>query len=119
VSLKPDKCQNDSILGRSSITSVTILDADVIGASCVLPLALGCHLEWSLDSLALAATQLGVGVQNLLSWLGLMSWGLCWLVVVKGEPDPSLITALEDAGFSLRRLPSNPYAAVAPPASAH
>jgi SAM-dependent methyltransferase len=71
------------------------------------------------DPLALKATQLGVGVQNLLSWLGLMSWGLCCLVVVKGEPDPALASALEVAGFRLRRLPSNPYAADAPPASAH
>jgi SAM-dependent methyltransferase len=58
-----------------------------------------------------ALTRLGIGVQNLLSGLGLMAWGLAAVVLLKGRPSLQVLNALQQGGFAVEALPVNPYAA--------
>jgi ubiquinone/menaquinone biosynthesis C-methylase UbiE len=55
-------------------------------------------------------TRFGIGVQNILSGLGLLAWGLAGLVILKGKPADEVIAALRRGGFRIEALPVNPYA---------
>lgn len=54
-------------------------------------------------------TRFGVGLQNLLSRLGLVGWGLCCVVIFNGSPPSALLAALKRDGFDIHNLPRNPY----------
>lgn len=54
-------------------------------------------------------TRLGVAVQNALTAVGLLGYGLGCLVVFQGEPDAKCLEALREAGFRIIQLPRNPY----------
>lgn len=54
-------------------------------------------------------TRSGVAIQNVLSSLRLMGFGLACLVLFKGVAPQRESSALAKAGFSVRRLPKNPY----------
>ena len=54
-------------------------------------------------------TQLGVFVQNLLSRLGVMGCGLACIVVFAGSPSEEVLSSLRQEGFTIQRLPKNPY----------
>ena len=54
-------------------------------------------------------TRFGVMVQNVLSKLGLLGYGLGCVVVFKGEPSTDIRRALSAAGFAIVELPCNPY----------
>lgn len=54
-------------------------------------------------------TRLGVAVQNILSRIGLLGYGLGCVVVFKGQADAGLCNALKAGGFQIVELPRNPY----------
>lgn len=55
-------------------------------------------------------TKLAIAVQDLLARVGLLGWGLCCVVVFKGEADARALQALRAQGFRIIALPRNPYA---------
>ncbi|WP_153115700.1 class I SAM-dependent methyltransferase [Rhodocyclus tenuis] len=55
-------------------------------------------------------TRAGITVQDALSSLGLMGFGLGCVVVFKGRPEGVLLDTLGASGFSIIELPKNPYA---------
>ncbi len=55
-------------------------------------------------------TRAGVAVQDGLARLGLLAWGLASVIVFKGMPARALLAALEADGFTVQKLPVNPYA---------
>lgn len=54
-------------------------------------------------------TRLGIMVQNLLSTVGLLGFGLGCVVVFKRLPQADIRQALQGAGFEIIDLPHNPY----------
>lgn len=56
-----------------------------------------------------AITRLGVAVQNGLSKVGLLGYGLGCVVVFKGQPDINSLEDLRRAGYRIIELPKNPY----------
>jgi ubiquinone/menaquinone biosynthesis C-methylase UbiE len=54
-------------------------------------------------------TKAGIAVQNTLSRLGLLGYGLACVVVFKGAPLVGQLEELERSGFTIVRLPRNPY----------
>lgn len=54
-------------------------------------------------------TRFGIMVQNALTRLGLLGFGLGCVVVFKGQPSSSVRQALQGAGFQIIDLPRNPY----------
>lgn len=54
-------------------------------------------------------TKLGMSVQNLLSALGLLGYGLGCVVVFKKDASVAQTDALRRAGFTIIELPRNPY----------
>lgn len=54
-------------------------------------------------------TRLGVRVQDVLCWLGLLGYGLCGAIAFKDVPDPGVLAALRADGFQVLNLPKNPY----------
>lgn len=55
------------------------------------------------------ATRAGILVQDLLSSIGLLGYGLAAIIVYKCVPDESLIRSLTNAGYKTQSLPKNPY----------
>lgn len=62
---------------------------------------------WNVGSIF---TRLGVFVQDVLARLHLMGYGLACIVVFSSRPQDDLLAALEKQGFTVERLPKNPYA---------
>lgn len=60
-------------------------------------------------SLGFLITQLGVAIQDWLSKVGLLGYGLGCVVVFKGQPDSGSLEALRHAGYKIIDLPKNPY----------
>jgi SAM-dependent methyltransferase len=54
-------------------------------------------------------TRLGVFVQNLLAKSHLMGYGLACIVLFSTSPPEDLLAALSKDGFTVQRLPKNPY----------
>jgi SAM-dependent methyltransferase len=54
-------------------------------------------------------TRSGIMVQNVLSKVGLLGFGLGCVVIFKGEPPAGIRKALHTAGFEIVQLPRNPY----------
>lgn len=54
-------------------------------------------------------TRSGIMVQDVLSKVGLLGFGLGCVVVFKGEPPANIRKALHTAGFEIVQLPRNPY----------
>jgi len=50
-----------------------------------------------------------VNAQDLCCRLGLMSWGIGVFVIFKSDPGPAMLSAADRGGFSVVRLPANPY----------
>jgi SAM-dependent methyltransferase len=63
--------------------------------------------KWSFGYIV---TRIGIAVQNLLCRLGLMVWGLGGVLLLKDTPNAALADALRRGGYTLRKLPVNPYA---------
>ena len=55
-------------------------------------------------------TRLGIAVQDFLARIHLMGYGLACIVVFNATPANSLLDVLRANGFSVERLPKNPYA---------
>ena len=60
-------------------------------------------------SVGFAATRLGIWVQDALSRIGLMNFGLAAFIVFKTEPGEPLRSALRAAGYRVIDIPRNPY----------
>lgn len=60
-------------------------------------------------NLGSAITRLGVAVQDLLSKVGLLGYGLGCVVIFKGHPDSNSLNALRRNGYRIIDLPKNPY----------
>jgi hypothetical protein len=50
-----------------------------------------------------------VNAQDLCCRLGLLSWGIGVFVIFKSDPVPAMLSAADGGGFSVVRLPDNPY----------
>jgi ubiquinone/menaquinone biosynthesis C-methylase UbiE len=60
-------------------------------------------------SLGTVGTRVGIGVQDLLARLKLLSYGLAAIICFKERPSASLSARLKRAGFAIVALPENPY----------
>lgn len=54
-------------------------------------------------------TRLGVAIQNWLSKVGLLGYGLGCVVIFKKQPESSTLESLQRAGYRIVDLPKNPY----------
>lgn len=70
--------------------------------------ALGSHVASGINA-GFMLTKFGVVVQNVLSRLGLMGFGLGCVVVFKGKADVVMLENLRQAGYTIVDLPRNPY----------
>lgn len=69
---------------------------------------LGSHDARKLN-IGFLITRLGVAVQDFLSQIGLLGYGLGCVVVFKGQPDTDSLETLRRAGYQIIDLPKNPY----------
>lgn len=60
-------------------------------------------------NIAKTITLLGIGIQNFLSKIGLMNYGLVTVILFKDEVSRELLNELKKEGFYIRELPTNPY----------
>jgi len=63
---------------------------------------------------AFVLTKFAVLVQNCLSRLGLLGYGLAGVVLFNGSPPVEMVHALRASGFRIVELPKNPYFPTAP-----
>jgi ubiquinone/menaquinone biosynthesis C-methylase UbiE len=62
---------------------------------------------WNLGNVG---TRLGVRVQDALTGLGLLGYGLGCIIIFNGCPGENILRALRRSGFDVFHLPKNPYA---------
>ncbi len=67
------------------------------------------HKESTGFSPAKLISLLGIRLQDLLCKIGLLDYGLAAVIVFKGEVDSEKLKPLRKAGFTISRLPRNPY----------
>lgn len=70
--------------------------------------ALGNHVASGVNAGSML-TRFGIAVQNVLSRLDLLGFGLGCVVVFKGKADAAMLEPLRQAGYKIVDLPRNPY----------